>query len=574
MTPPADAGGNVVRFAREWIRRLPINHMSYRQREALLIDLATALADCVTAPHWDPRPARAVGETLARAGFTQPDVAATTLILLGERLPDLGGPDAGAARHRLPYLQAAVVDGHTAIAHDRALDGHETLLRTLVAARRRTEAQLHRASLYDQVTGLPNRVLFTDRLTHLIGADATGRAGVCVIDLDAFRAVNDSSGLDAGDAVLRQVATRIDSYVAEIGALAARFGDDEFAVLVEHTTGPEDAVKVADRILALLAEPIQVGSRRLRLRASAGVVESALAGGEARDLVRAAEVALGWARGAGGNRWSLFKADRHHRQVARQHLSADIPAGIEQGQFQPVYQPIVALGSGATVGAEALVRWRHPQRGVLRPAEFLDLVAGTGYMVPLTLHLLSRACRDAATWAPVSSGPTGAGPAAYLSFNITPEHLTQPEIIADIAATLDRTGLDPSRLQIEVTETARISTDPGSIAILRTLAARGVRLVLDDFGTGHANYLALADLPVHGIKIDASFTRRLTNGDPRAAAVAAGVIQLALGLGLKVTAEGVEQERQLTALRRLGCHYGQGYHIARPMDASEFAARR
>lgn len=558
---------SVVRFAREWIRRLPINHMPWDQREALLTDLAATLAVCLTAPQWDPRPARAVGTALAAAGFAQPDVAATTLILLAEHLHNLSSHDSDAARSRLPHLQAAVVSGHHAVAYDLALDGHETLLRNLAAARRRAEAELHRASLYDPVTGLPNRTLYTDRLTHLIRKRPDGRASVCIIDLHGFRAVNDSTGLDAGDTVLRQVAIRLQNYVNEIGGLVARLGDDEFAILVENTTSPEDAIKVTDRVLDLLTEPIQAGTRRLRLRASAGIVERSLAESDARELIRAAEVALGWAQGAGGNGWRLFDAERNDEQLARQHLSADIPAGIDRGEFQPVYQPIIALGTGHVVGAEALVRWRHPQRGLLLPGRFLDLVAATGYIVPLTVQLLNRACRD------VAALPTRASQAPYLSFNIAPEHLTQPEIIAQIADALDRTGLPPSRLQIEVIETEQISTHTDSIAILRELAALGVRVVLDDFGTGNTNYLTLAKLPIHGIKIDSTFTRSLTGDDPQAAAVVRGIIRLGQDLDLTVTAEGIETVEQLTELQRLRCHHGQGYYFSRPVDTADLPAR-
>jgi diguanylate cyclase len=557
----------VVRFAREWIRRLPINHMPWARREALLIELATTLADCLTAPRWDTRPARAVGMKLANAGFAQPDVSATTLILLDQHLHDLSGDDPDTARRRLPHLQAAVVSGHTAVAHDRALDAHERLLRTAVAERRRAEAALHRASLYDPVTGLPNRALFTDRLAHLIGRHPDMRAGVYIIDLDRFRAVNDSTGLDAGDQVLRQVALRIQNYVTDIGGLAARLGDDEFAVLIENTTGPEDAVKVADRTLGLLAEPIVAGTRRLRLRGSAGVVEQPLGGCDARELIRAAEVALGWAQAAGDHGWRLFDPQRSKTQLARQDLSADIPAGIDRGEFQPVYQPIVALNTGHTVGAEALIRWRHPKFELLLPDRFLDLVTATGYIVPLTVHLLNRACRDAAAW------PTGAGPAPYLSVNIAPEHLTQREIIAQVADALDRAGLPPSRLQIEITETGQIGSHADTIAILRELAALGVRLVLDDFGTGNANYLNLAKLPIHGIKLDSSFTASLIPDDPRAAAVTRGIVQLGLDLDLTVTAEGIETGEQLAELRRLRCHNGQGYHFSPPVAATDLPAR-
>ncbi|WP_432838271.1 putative bifunctional diguanylate cyclase/phosphodiesterase [Dactylosporangium sp. CA-092794] len=557
----------VVRFAREWIRRLPINQMPWVQREALLIGLATQLADCLAAPRWDPRPARAVGMALARAGFTQPDVAATTLILFAEYAHELSGSDPGAAGRLLPHLQAAVVGGHTAVAHDLALDGHETLLRAAVTARRQAQVALLQASLYDQVTGLPNRTLYTDRLTQLIRERPDARAGVCIVDLDGFRAVNDSTGLQAGDTVLRQVAIRIQTYVGDVGGFVARLGDDEFAVLVENTTSLEDVIKVADRVLSLLAEPIQAGTRRLRLRASAGIVERPLAGSDAGELIRAAEVALGWAQAAGGNTWRPFDPARNDTQLARQELSADIPAGIDRGEFQPVYQPIVALDTGNMIGAEALVRWQHPQQGQLRPGHFLDLVTATGYMVPLTVRLLNRACHDAAAW------PAASALAPYLSFNIAPEHLTQPEIIAQIADALDRSGLAPSRLQIEITETEQISTNTDSIAILRELAAIGVRLVLDDFGTGNANYLALAELPLHGIKIDASFTRSLTAGDPRAAKIVHGIVRIGLDLGLNVTAEGIESIDQLTQLHQLRCHNGQGYYFSRPVDAADLPAR-
>jgi EAL domain-containing protein (putative c-di-GMP-specific phosphodiesterase class I) len=309
------------------------------------------------------------------------------------------------------------------------------------------------------------------------------------------------------------------------------------------------------------------GTRRLRLRASAGIVERPLAESDARELIRAAEVALGWAQAAGGNGWQLFDAERNDQQIARQDLSADIPAGIDRGEFQPVYQPIVALDTGNSVAAEALVRWRHPRRGLLLPGQFLDLVTATGYIVPLTVQLLNRACHDAATW------PTDAGQTPYLSFNIAPEHLTQPEIVAQIADALDRAALPPSRLQIEVTETEKISTHTDSVAILRELAALGVRLVLDDFGTGNANYLTLAKLPIHGIKIDSSFSRNLTGADPRAAAVIRGIVRLGLELGLAVTAEGIETVEQLTELRRLRCQYGQGYYFGRPVDPADLPER-
>jgi diguanylate cyclase (GGDEF)-like protein len=388
--------------------------------------------------------------------------------------------------------------------------------------------------------------------------------GLCCIDLDGFAAVNDSLGHGVGDRLLVAAADRLRLLTANSGHLVARFDSDQFAILVEETTCAEDAVKVADRALSVLTEPFYLDDTELPLTASAGVAERDATGADSAELIRTAQIALHWAKADGRARWRLFDPERGARDAARYRLSAAIPAALRRGEFTLHYQPLVGLADGRLVGVEALARWRHGTLGLLGAEAFIGLAEDSGLIMPLSTHLLTEACRQAARWQLLVPDPP------YVSVNLAPRHLHDPGLVGCVAEVLDRTGLAPYRLHLEITERTVIDTTGRTTDTLAALADLGVRIAIDDFGVGYSNLACLRALPVHGLKLDSTFNtqpppeRALRDDDFLAAAVALGHT-----LGLTVTAEGIETAAQAQRMRAAGCDTGQGWHLGRPVPADE-----
>jgi diguanylate cyclase (GGDEF)-like protein len=547
--------------------------MSPAERYGFLSGLARRLATALRAEPFDPATGHRVGAALVAADYTAPEVLARTITMLqGRLLPDLG-LTGDAARTRLATLVEGVAAGFVRALRDHTLDSQEQLRLAATVSRvsaeqalRASEARFRHAALHDPLTGLPNQSRLTEHLRGLLADPPSGsRLGVCCVDLDLFGAINDRLGPQIGDQLLIAVADRLRRQTTESGHLVARRHGDRFVILVRDTTCPEDATKVADRALASLTAPFQVAGHELSISASAGVVERPAAGVTPEELVRAADVALRWAKADGKGRWTLFEEQRNARDLARHRLSSALPAALRRGEFSLAYQPLVDLRTEAVVGYEALARWRHPELGPLGPDQFVGHAEDTGLIVPLGIRLLEQACQQAAGWcADQPADPP------FVSVNVSARQLRQPGLVGEVVEVLDRTGLPPGRLQLEITESALVATDDETIGRLAGLANLGILVAIDDFGTGYSNFAYLYDLPVHGIKLAGQLLRDVGRRHGPAGrtghAVLAALVSLGRTLGLTVTAEGVETVRQAQLLRVLGCHLGQGWHFGRPAE--------
>jgi diguanylate cyclase (GGDEF)-like protein/PAS domain S-box-containing protein len=417
---------------------------------------------------------------------------------------------------------------------------------------------------HDPLTGLPNRAMFTERLAEVFATQepADRRIGLCYLDLDGFKVINDSLGHDVGDRLLVGVATRLAESVAGDDRLIARMGGDEFVVLVEGTTGPTDVIAIAESVLATLVPPVHIDGHELAVSASIGVVERPVAGTTAADIMRDADITQYWAKADGRGSWAVYDSERNAYEVARFALAAAMPAAMERQEFYVDYQPLVRLGDERTVGVEALVRWQHPEFGRLGPDRFIELAEETGLIVSLGKWVLHTACAQAKCWLDEFGDDS-----PYISVNLAVRQSREPDLVAEVCKVLEDTGLPARLLQLEVTESAIMSTLDAPLEALRTLDAMGVRIAIDDFGTGYSNLAYLRHLPVKELKIAGSFVEGLQSSDredPVDAQIVATLVTLAHALGLTVTAEGVETPGQAERLRRIGCDSGQGWLFARP----------
>ncbi|MER5455755.1 bifunctional diguanylate cyclase/phosphodiesterase [Micromonospora sp. NPDC002389] len=549
--------------------------MPHAQLEMLLQRLTDQLAEALRAEPLDLRVGHRVANALVAAHVASAEALGRTVEVIQLRLVrdlDLVADD---IEDRMARLLAAIATGYARALHDRTLDEQESIRRAALTARvdaeralRASEARFRHQATHDPLTGLPNRTLFAERLVAAL--DGTGgagrRVGLCFLDLDRFKRVNDSYGQSIGDRALVAAARRLSRAVEP--HLVARLGGDAFVVLVERSTGTGDVVAVAEAALAALSEPVVVGGHDVTVTASVGIVERRAADTSPDDLLRAAGSTLHWAKMAGGGGWALYDAERDSREQARQALSAAIPAGLERGEFYLDYQPLTSLHDGSVLGVEALVRWRHPDLGVLRPDSFIGLAEETGLIVPLGAWVLAEACREAVGW----TAATGEPP--YVSVNLAVRQVRRPGLLEEVRALLRRTGLPPHRLQLEITESTMMSSAEEPVRALRALADLGVRIAIDDFGTGYSNLAYLRDLPVTELKVAGEFVRGLRSPDDRAnERILASLVSLAHALDLTVTAEGVETVGQAERLRAIGCDAGQGWHFGRPAPAENILAR-
>jgi diguanylate cyclase (GGDEF)-like protein len=569
----------VRELARVWERAL--NSADYvplrpAERTTIATSLAEQLAAALSAEPFDTgriaRAGRRIGADLVAHGYTAPEVLGRTVTLMHTRLADDLGL-AGDAAVRVTALVEAVTAGFVAAVRDRTLDAQDSVRLAAMSAQARaeralrvSEARFRQFATHDALTGLPNRTLFTQWLDDRLAASTAGsRLAICCIDLDGFAAVNGSLGHDVGDRLLRAAADRLHGLATNSGHLVARFDSDQFALLIEHTTGAEDAIKVADRALSALAEPFHLDGSELPVAASAGIVERSAVNGDPGDMIRAAQIALRWAKADGRACWRLFEPERSAADAARYRLSAAMPAALRRGEFTLYYQPLIDLASGKLVGVEALVRWRHPERGLLDAGEFIGLAEDTGLIVRLDAQSLTQACRQAACWQTLTPDPP------YVSVNLAPRQLQRPGIVGWIAEVLDRTELAPQRLQLELTERAVIDVGGGLAKTLHALADLGVRIAIDDFGVGYANLTCLRTLPVHRLKLDRTLTTRPRRADARHDQFLAATARLGRTLGLTVTAEGIETADQARRMRAAGCDTGQGWYLGRPVPADQIA---
>ncbi|MFE3166995.1 putative bifunctional diguanylate cyclase/phosphodiesterase [Streptomyces sp. NPDC059224] len=431
--------------------------------------------------------------------------------------------------------------------------------------RRLLNLRLRYEATHDALTGLPNRTLFFERLEKALAAGEGQRFGLCYLDLDGFKTINDSLGHSAGDRLLVEVADRLQSCATAPGEMVARLGGDEFVAL---TTGPATQREVddlADRIMNALVTPISIDGRELMVRGSIGIVEGPAGERTPAEVLRSADITMYRAKSAGGNRFELADPEADARAITRHGLTTALPAALDRGEFFIEYQPLVHLGDGSVRGAEALVRWLHPQHGVLGPDRFIPLAEHTGLIVPLGRWVLEESVRQAREWRERYGEHDGAGP-LRINVNLSPCQLTHPGLVQDTVDILERAGVAADALCLEVTESALIGADDDLLKPLRRLAEMGVDIALDDFGTGYSNLANLRRLPVSILKLDRSFTQSMQQfpADPVDLKIVEGIVSLAHSLDLAVTVEGVETGAQAEQLRILGCDTAQGWYYARP----------
>jgi diguanylate cyclase (GGDEF)-like protein/PAS domain S-box-containing protein len=443
---------------------------------------------------------------------------------------------------------------------DDAVRGIVATLRD-VTERRALERELEHQAFHDRLTGLANRALFRDRLEHALARRNRNQHPVAVLllDLDDFKVVNDSLGHAAGDRLLVMVADRLRGRLRASDTIA-RLGGDEFAVLLDEPAAADEATRVAGRLIEALAAPYQLDGRELFVRASIGVALAARAGQPADELLRDADMAMYAAKARSRGGYQVFQPELHQAAIGRLALEADLQRGIEEGQFSLRYQPILELASGRLVGLEALLRWRHPERGWVAPPDFIPAAEASGQIVPIGRFVLRQACRQAVAWQARFPGRP-----LRMSVNVSARQLQEPEVAEDIRRVVADSGLDPRLLVLEITESVLVQDVEAMAAKLRALTAYGLRVAVDDFGTGYSSLSYLHRFPVHLLKIDKSFTDRVDQGFDEAA-LARAIVRLGQALHLDTVAEGVETASQLAALRELGCTFGQGYHFAEPLE--------
>jgi diguanylate cyclase (GGDEF)-like protein/PAS domain S-box-containing protein len=437
---------------------------------------------------------------------------------------------------------------------------------TDVTDRRRAADKLLHDAFHDALTGLPNRGLFLDRLEHRLALEKRRHRtsfSVLVLDIDRFKVINDSLGHVLGDQLLIEVGRRLQAALRP-GDTVARLSGDEFTILLEDVPTTEAARKVAERLHEELRTPFLLGEQEVFSGASIGIAHGSAAYARPEDILRDADTALYRAKAQGRGRCVEFDASMHDRVVELLHLETALRRALDRREFRLHYQPVVSLSTGQITGAEALLRWKHPERGLVPPLDFIPLAEETGLIVEIGAWVLKEACRQMKEWQDKLGQPN-----LEIGVNLSSREFQVAGLVAQIADVLQETGLSPRSLRLEVTESLLMDKHPRVAQTMTELRAMGVRIDLDDFGTGYSSLSYLHQFPIDTLKIDRSFVQRIGSTD-EALEIVNTILALASSLDMEVVAEGVENEQQLELLRQMHCSYAQGYHLSRPIESSQF----
>ena len=472
-------------------------------------------------------------------------------------------------RHRssVSAFEQQLCDGRwIRVSKRRTKSGRIVSILTDISERKESEATIERLAMEDALTGLPNRTRFHSKLTDAIEqSERTGRlVGVMLLDLDHFKKVNDTLGHPAGDELLRQVSERIRDCLRSTDTVA-RLGGDEFAVIVTNAQEPVAITSIAERIVESLARSFDLDGQEVHTGTSVGITIYPHDRGQSDQLLRNADMALYRAKEEGRGTYQLYDDQMQEEVQARRVLESDLRRALEREELRIVYQPQFDCRSGALVGAEALLRWRHPERGEISPAEFIPVAESTRLIIPISEWILASVCRQNKAWQQDGTART------CISVNISPLHFKQNNLADRIQAILTQTGLEPHWLELEITEGVAMSEGCEAKRTLNELKALGIKLAIDDFGTGYSSLNRLKQFPVDRLKIDQSFVRDITT-DWDDAAINSAVIQIGHSLNIKVIAEGVETKEQFEFLVEQGCNEAQGYLFSPPLDPGDFAA--
>ena len=437
---------------------------------------------------------------------------------------------------------------------------------TDVTERRRTADKLLHGAFHDSLTGLPNRALFLDRLEHRLALEKRRHRtsfSVLVLDIDRFKVINDSLGHVLGDQLLIEVGRRLEAALRP-GDTVARLSGDEFTILLEDVPTAEAARSVAERLHQELKTPFLLGNEEVFSGASIGIAHGSASYARPEDILRDADTALYRAKAQGRGRCVEFDVSMHDRAVELLHLETALRRALERREFRLHYQPVVSLTTGQITGAEALLRWKHPERGLVPPLEFIPLAEENGLILEIGAWVLKEACRQMKEWQDKLGLPH-----LEIGVNLSSRQFQVPGLVAQVADVLQETRLSPRSLRLEVTESLLMDKHPRVAQTMTELRAMGVRIDLDDFGTGYSSLSYLHQFPIDTLKIDRSFIQRIGSTD-EALEIVNTILALASSLDMEVVAEGVETEQQLVLLRQMRCSYAQGYHLSRPVEGSQF----
>ena len=445
----------------------------------------------------------------------------------------------------------------------------ELTLHSAIQDRKEEEVKLRHTTLHDALTGLPNRTLFMQRTDQAIARAKRypdHLFAILFLDLDRFKVVNDSLGHQVGDELLVAVARRLEQCLRTEDTVA-RLGGDEYGILLDRIRNVADAARVAQRILKSLAEPVNLSGYEVYTSASIGIVDSATAHGLPEYMIRSADMAMYRAKGAGKARYEMFDRAMHADALARLQLETDLRHAVQREEFVAHYQPVISLETGEIAGFEALIRWKHPERGLVPPNDFIPLAEETGMILPMGQWILAEACKQVAGW---QQAFPRAEPLS-IGVNLSVKQFAQPDLREHIADIVRTTGVLPNTLKLEITESVIAGNPDHAITVLDGLKTIGIEIYMDDFGTGYSSLSYLTHLPIDCIKIDRSFVSQMEIKD-RHFQLVRTILTLARTVNLRAVAEGVESTPQLLALRKLGCEFGQGYLFSRPLPSTEIEA--